>query len=134
MALIQGLNMRIKVDTKEIFHEVDANLSMSTDFKEVASKDTAGKLVTPGAQSWSLSCNALLENDGTTKEDLKTLSDKWKAKSVHAVTFTTGTSGDVIYSGNAYIESVEVSSPNEEGVNVSYNLRGDGDLTIAAVV
>lgn len=132
MALYQGAVMRLTVDTKEIFHEVDASIEASTDFKEVASKDTSGKIVSAGSQSFTISCStSLLDNDGSTQEDLYTLASKWKAKTSHAVTFTTGTTGDVIFSGTVYIESFSVSAVNEEYSTAEYTLRGTGDLTIA---
>ena len=135
MAYYEGATMRLTVDTKEIFHEVDASIEASTEFKEVASKDTTGKILSAGSQSFSISCSSsLLDNDGTTQEDLKTMADKWKAKTSHAVTFTTGTSGDVVFSGNVYIESFSVTATNEEYSTAEYTLRGTGDLTIAAVV
>lgn len=134
MAFYEGAVMRIKLDTKEVLHEVDADIQASTDFKDVASKDTGGKISTPGAQSFTISCNtSLLDNDGTTQEDLFTMATKWKAKTKHAVTFTTGTSGDVIFSGDVYIESFSSGAVNEESSSASYTLRGTGELTIAQV-
>jgi len=133
MALKEGVNMRITVDTKEIFHEVSADLSAATDFKEVASKDTSGKLVSPGAQSWNIPIEALYDNDGTTQEDLYTLATLWKAKTEVAVTLSTNVSGDVIFSGNAYIESFNTNATNEEYITCSFQFRGNGDLTIAQV-
>ena len=134
MAFYEGVAMRLTVDTKEILHEVDVDIQATTDFKEVASKDTSGKIVSPGAQTFSLNCNtSILDNDGTTKEDLFTMATKWKAKSTHAVTFTTGASGDAVFSGTVYIESFSVSAVNEEQSSASYTLKGTGDLTIAQV-
>lgn len=131
MAFYQGTAMRLKIGTKEIFHEVDCEISASTEFKEVASKDTAFKIVTPGSQTYTISCNtSLLDNDGTTQEDLKGLADIWKAKTSHAVTFTTGVTGDVIFSGTVYVETFTASAANEEFATASYTLKGTGDLTI----
>ncbi len=133
MALKEGVNMRISVAGKEIFHEVSANLDATTDFKEVASKDTSGKLVSPGSQSWNIPIEALYDNDGTTQEDLYTLGVLWKNKTEVAVTLSTNVSGDVIYSGNAYIESFNTNATNEEYITCSFAFRGNGDLTIARV-
>lgn len=134
MALKEGVNMRITVGGKEIFHEVSADLSAATDFKEVASKDTSGKLSAPGAQSWNIPIEALYDNDGTTQEDLFTLATLWKDKTQVAVTLSTNVSGDVIFSGNAYIESFNTNATNEEYITCSFSFKGNGDLTIARVV
>lgn len=135
MAYYEGAVMRITIGTKEIFHEVDAELQFTNEFTEIASKDTNGKISTPGSQSFSLSCNAsLIDNDGSVQEDLFTLASKAKAQTKHAFTFTTGATGDVVFSGEVYIESFTVGAVNEEKSTASYNLRGNGDLTIAQVV
>lgn len=134
MAYYEGTTMRLTLGTKQIFHEVDADLNFSIDFKEIASKDTNGKISTPGSYSWSISCNmSLLDNDGTTKEDLFTLATKALAKGLHAITFSTNVTGDVIFSGNAYIEGFTTAAVNEEKSTASFTLRGDGDLTVAEV-
>jgi len=133
MALKEGVNMRITVGGKEIFHEVSADLSFQTDFKEVASKDTSGKLVSPGSSSWNIPVEALYDNDGTTQEDLFTLSTLAINKTEVAVTLTTGVSGDVVYSGNAYIESFNTNATNDEYVTCSFSFKGNGDLTVARV-
>lgn len=134
MALKEGVNMRIKVGGKEIFHEVSADLSATTDFKEVASKDTSGKLVSPGAQSWNIPIEALYDNDGSTQEDLFTLATLWKNKTEVAVTLSTNVVGDVIFSGNAYIDGFTTNATNEEFITVSFSFKGNGDLTVARVV
>lgn len=134
MALTEGVNMRITVGGKEIMHEISADLSAQTDFKEVATKDTNGKLVSPGAQTWGIAIEAMLDYDGTTQEDAYTMSEAWNAKTLVSVTLTTGTSGDAIYSGSAYIADFSTSAKNEEYVSYSFNFKGSGDLTIAKVV
>lgn len=133
MALVEGINMRIEVAGKQIFHEVSAGLDAVTDFKETASKDTGGKKSTPGAQSWNIPIEALYENDGTVKEDPYTLGLIWKNKTLVAITLTTGVVGDVIYSGNAYIENFGLQAQNEEVVTYSWSFKGDGELNIARV-
>lgn len=134
MAYYEGAVMRIKIGTKEIFHEVDAELSFTNEFKEIASKDTSGKISTPGSQSFSLSCNAsLVDNDGSIQEDLFTITSKAKAQTLHDFTFTTGAVGDVVFSGSVYIEGFTVGAVNEEKSTASYTLRGSGDLVIGQV-
>ena len=134
MAYYEGAVMRIKLGTKDIYHEVDAELTFSNEFTEIASKDTPGKISTPGAQSFSLSCSAsLIDNDGSVKEDLFSITSKAKSQELVAFTFTTGASGDVVFSGNVYIEGFTVGAVNEEKSTASYTLKGNGDLNIAQV-
>lgn len=131
MSFYSGTTMRIKIGAKTIFHETDASLSSSIDFKEVASKDSNGKVKTPGSQSWSLSCNALIGNDGTVQEDLKTLYDKHVAKTLVTVEFTTDATGDVVFSGSAYVGTFNVTATNDEEVKGDFSFEGSGALAIA---
>jgi predicted secreted protein len=134
MALNLGENMRLTLDGKLILHEVSASLSFTKDFKEVASKDTNGKLVSPGSNSWNFSVEGLWENDGTVKQDLFAITTMANADAVKTVSFSTGISGDPIFSGNAYVEGFTVDAANEEYVTFSFTVKGSGDLTIAEVV
>ena len=134
MAYYEGTTMRLTLGTKELFHEVDATLNFSLDFNEIASKDTNGKITTPGSYSWSIDCNmSLIDNDGTTQEDLHSLATKAIAKASHAITFSTNVTGDAIFSGNAYIEGFSVTAKKKKKATATFTLRGTGDLTVAEV-
>ena len=130
--IYEGTTMRIKIGSKTIFHEVSATLTSSIDFKEVASKDTNGKLVTPGAQSWSMTANTLIANS-TTQEDLSSLYAAHSGKTAVTIEFTTDVSGDVVFSGSAYVESISIDATNEEVVTGDFSFKGDGDLTMGTV-
>jgi TP901-1 family phage major tail protein len=134
MAFMKGSSMRIKIGTNVIYHETDATLNWSREFKEVATKDTTGVENTPGKSSWSLSSNAYAENAPATENDLKSISDAAQAATLVSVEFTDGVSGNVMYSGQAYIESFSVKATNDETVTFDYVLKGNGDLTTANVV
>ncbi len=133
MALNLGENMRLTLNSKEILHEVSCSLSFTKDFKEIASKDTNGKLVSPGSSSTTISIEGLWENDGTTKHDLFVISGYANANTAYAFSFSTDVIGDVIYSGDAYVDSFSVDATNEEYVTFSFTLKINGDLTIAEV-
>lgn len=134
MAFYEGKKMRITFDGKEIFHEVDCTLNASTEFKDIATKDTVGTESSPGTQSWSVSVNGYASPDTTTENDIKALADAWKASTLAAVTLTDDVSGHVIFSGNAYVENFSVGAPNDETVTMDYSLKGNGELTIGTVV
>lgn len=126
--------MRIKIGTNEVYHETDATLNWQREFKEIASKDTTGVENTPGKSSWSLSSNAYARNAPGTENDLKVISDAAQGGTLVDVEFTDGISGNVMYSGQAYIESFSVKSTNDETVTFDYSLKGNGLLTTANVV
>lgn len=133
MALLQGVNLRIKVGTKTLFHSVTASFSSQMDLKEVSSKDTNGKIKTPGSNSWSLSCNKLISANGdtTTQADAEELMGYHINKTLVDVEFTTGDSGEWILSGQAYISSFTINANNDEEVTGDFSFEGSGDLTLA---
>lgn len=130
MAFYEGSKMRIKIGTENVFHETDATLNWSREFKEIASKDTDGKQSSPGSKSWSLSSSAYAINTPDTQNDLKSIADAANAATLVEVQFTDGVSGNLVFSGQAYIENFSVKSPNDETVSFDYSLKGNGDLTI----
>jgi len=129
---LQGDTMRLKLGGKDIFHEVEVSLDFSRDFKEVATKDTDGKVTTPGDYSFGLSVSAKASSDTTTENSNIMLAgyavngDKLKFELADSV------SGHITYSGEAYIEGFTINANNEESVDMSYSLKGTGTLTIGA--
>jgi TP901-1 family phage major tail protein len=133
MAFQDGKLMRITVGGKEIFHEVSVSLSGGTEFKDVATKDTSGTESTPGSKSWTASVEGVASADSTTEHDLKAMVDLWNAQTLSAITVTDSVSGNIEFSGNAYIENWSVDAANEESVTFSYSLKGSGALTVGSV-
>lgn len=134
MSFYQGKLMRITVAGKDIFHEVDCTLSASTDFKDIATKDTVGTESTPGAQSWNVSVNGFAATGAeVTQQDLAAMAALWKAQTLVAITLSDDVAGSVIFSGNAFIEGFSVGAPNDETVTMDYTLKGNGELTIGTV-
>lgn len=135
MAVLQGTLMRIKKGTKTLFHETEASLSSSIDFAEVASKDTTGVIVTPGDQKWSLSANALVANTpGALQADLAELYADHAAKTLVDIEFSTQVSGDIVFSGQAYIETFNVSSTHKDAVKGDFSFKGNDALSVGVVV
>ena len=133
MAFYSGTTMRIKIGTKTLFHETDATFQSSLELKELASKDITGTEHLPGKIDWSLSCSSLIGNEATLQEDLATLSASHLAKTKLAVTFSTDVTGDVIYSGDVYIESLSIKATNNDTVTGDFNFKGDGIYTVGVV-
>jgi len=133
MAFYQGKLMRISVDGQTIFHEVDCTLSGSTDFKDIATKDTDGTESTQGSKSWNISVNGFVATGATAQEDIKSMSDLWNAQTLVAITLSDDVVGSVIFSGNGYIEGFSVGAPNDETVTFDYTIKGNGALTVGLV-
>ncbi|WP_435263457.1 phage tail tube protein [Tenacibaculum sp. nBUS_03] len=131
MAFYEGSVMRIEIGGKKILHEQDATLNVSSDFKEIASKDTNGVETSPGKKSWSLSSNAYAANSPTTNNGIKDISEAWQSQALVDIKFTDGVGGNMVYQGQAYIESFSIKATTDEAVTFDYSLKGNGELTIA---
>ncbi|WP_418639656.1 phage tail tube protein [Winogradskyella sp.] len=130
MAYYEGSDMRIKIGTNNVFHETDATLNWSREFKEIASKDTDGVESSPGKKSWSLTSSAYVINTPDTQNDLKSIAEAGDLGTLVDVQFTDGKSGNLVFSGQAYIENFSVKATTDDTVTFDYSLKGNGSLTI----
>ena len=137
MSLNYSGSMRIKIDAtgggtaKEIMHEVEASLNEARDFEELASKDITGKDYHPKEGTWSLTGNAIAANSvGDAQIDLQDIVASYQAKTLVAIELTDGITGNMAYSGNAYIENYNLTSSNEDKVKYDFSLKGVGVLTV----
>jgi len=132
MSLDYSGSMRIKIATKTIMHEVEASLNEARDFEELASKDIVGKDFHPKEGTWSLTGNAIAANsNGDAQIDLQAIVASYQAKTLVAIELTDGITGNMAYSGNAYIEKYNLTSANEDKVKYDFSLKGVGTLTVA---
>jgi len=112
-----------------------ASLSVSMETRETTTKDSAGwQENLEGLKSWSLSGDGLvtysISGDYDTPDDLFTiLSNRTLVK----VKFGSATSGEIDYTGDAYLASYEQEAGVEENVTYSFSFTGTGTLTQASV-
>jgi len=126
---------RITVDAENVYHEIEAELSMELETKERETKDTDGTEYRAGKKSWSMSGNGLQVEDTTgTDHTFSALFGKYDAAAEVAVEFTTGASGDKYYSGNGLITNLTVNAAVNEDPTVSWTIQGTGALTEGTVV
>ena len=131
MSLNYSGSMRIKIAEKTIMHEVEASLNEARDFEELASKDIVGKDYHPKEGTWSLTGNAIAANSvGDAQIDLQAIVSSYQAKTLVAIELTDGITGNMAYSGNAYIENYNLTSSNEDKVKYDFSLKGVGVLTV----
>ena len=129
--VINGI-MRFTIDGKEIFHEVEASISGSMEVKKVASKDGITKSL--GDEDWSASVSALGAVDAT-KADTLVLMTAYKSKAVVPLTFTTGESGDITFTGDVFITAFSAKKPKGDALAMDYTLESTtGEIGVAAVV
>jgi TP901-1 family phage major tail protein len=112
-----------------------ASLSVSMETRDVTSKDSAGwQENLEGLKSWSLSGDGLvtysISGDYDTPDELFTLLSN---RTLVKVKFGSATSGEIDYTGDAYLVSYEQEAGVEENVTYSFGFTGTGVLTQASV-
>jgi TP901-1 family phage major tail protein len=112
-----------------------ASLSVSMETRDTTNKDSAGwQENLEGLKSWSLSGDGLvtysISGDYDTPDDLFTLLSN---RTLVKVKFGSETSGEIDYTGNAYLVSYEQEAGVEENVTYSFGFTGTGVLTQASV-
>jgi hypothetical protein len=131
----KGKNLRIKVDDETIFHSTECSFNSSMSLEEIATKDTDGNLVVSGNYTWGVATNMLVADKavGSSQEDFVSLLNKHKAGTQVEIAFTTGTTGDIIITGNAYIESINFTAPTSGFATGDASFKGSGDYTVGTV-
>ena len=112
-----------------------ASLSVSMETRSTTTKDSAGwDENLEGLKSWSLSGDGLvtysISGDYDTPDDLFTL---LSSRTLVKVKFGSATSGEIDYTGDAYLVSYEQEAGVEENVTYSFGFTGTGVLTQASV-
>ena len=112
-----------------------ASLSVSMETRSTTTKDSAGwDENLEGLKSWSLSGDGLvtysIANEFETPDELFTLLSN---RTLVKVKFGSATSGEIDYTGDAYLVSYEQEAGVEENVTYSFGFTGTGVLTQASV-
>ena len=112
-----------------------ASLSVSMETRSTTTKDSAGwDENLEGLKSWSLSGDGLvtysISGDYETPDELFTLLSN---RTLVKVKFGSATSGEIDYTGDAYLVSYEQEAGVEENVTYSFGFTGTGVLTQASV-
>ncbi len=137
--ITSGTDLRISVATNPLAYATSCSLSMSAETRESVSKDSTSSWQdsTVGQLSASLSFEGFFTIDDTinsnNREDFEGLFDNFSGKTQIAWTFSTGTTGDVEYSGNGYITSLDSSAPVEENATYSGTITVTGAVSKATI-
>ena len=112
-----------------------ASLSVSMETRDITTKDSAGwQENLEGLKNWSLSGDGLvtysISGEYETPDELFTILSNRTAIDVKSGSMTTG---EIDYSGKAYLVSYEQEAGVEENVTYSFSITGTGVLTQASV-
>ena len=135
--VFNGTSLVVLVGTKVVGHATSCSLSLSADLPDSTTKQSGGWAdhIT-GLRSWTLSTDGLATVEPNPDASYYTTGDLMSAisnRTLVTVKFTTvsGTTpvtGDLIWSGSAYIESMDISADMEAPVTYSVSFTGVGVL------
>jgi predicted secreted protein len=143
--IFNGTSLVVLIGTEVIGYATSCSLSLAIDTPDSSTKQSLGWADEIGGQrSWSLTTDGLATVvPGTVATYVTTaeLNALAIARTAVVVKFTTvdnstvngvtPVTGDVIYSGSAFIESVDMTADMENPVTYSVSFKGTGPLTIA---
>ena len=144
-SVFNGTSLVVLIGTEVIGFATSCSLSLAIDAPDASTKQSLGWAEEIGGQrSWSLTTDGLATVvPGTvatyvTTAELNALAIARTAVQVKFTTVDNSTvggvtpvTGDVIYSGSAFIESVDMTADMENPVTYSVSFKGTGPLTIA---
>jgi len=145
-SVFNGTSLVVLIGTEVIGFATSCSLSLAIDTPDASTKQSLGWADEIGGQkSWSLTTDGLatvVPGSVATYVSTAELTAMAIARTSVLVKFTTidnGTTptpgvtpvpGDVIYSGQAFIESVDMTADMENPVTYSVSFKGTGALTI----
>ena len=136
--VFNGTSLVVLINGQVIAHSTSCSLSLAVDAPDASDKEAAGWAVEIGGQkSWSVTTDGLstvvpgvLASYVSTDELMILAADRVAVTlKFTTVTGTTPTPGDVYWTGNAFIESVDITADMENPVTFSVSFKGTGALT-----
>lgn len=111
----------------------NCSISMSTQMSDATTKTNLGWSESiPTLKSWSIDTDGL----GVWNENIEEFMEIFNNRTPVQISFKPRniTTGDMIYSGLAFIESFDIEAPMEDGVTYKISLKGSGALDFTASV
>lgn len=135
--IYNGKSLRLKFDDKKFFHATTCQLTVASKTQELATKDTNGDIVSIDGYSATLSTDGLFADIETGQSATQVTSSELMALQLAgtliAFEFTTGTSGDKVFSGNCYVSNTDIGSEVGNKATGSHQFIVSGDITIGTV-
>ena len=139
--IFNGTNLVVLVGSEVVAHSTSCSLSVSADLPDSTTKSSGGWAdEIAGLRSWSLTTDGLATVDPTGASfvvgDIFTSMYNRTKVTVKFTTVTGSTPvvGDLIWSGEAFIESLDVTADMESPATYSVSFTGTGALTQATNV
>lgn len=131
--MVNGTDITIMVATKVIARLTSNDFNLEREVKDVTTKQSAGwRDILVYKKSFNFSANGFYEEKtGSTYKFFEDLYDAWAAGTLVTVKVGSSTSGDVTYSGSAYIKSLKQGAPVEDTATYTVQFEGTGAITKA---
>lgn len=128
---INGSDLLLYIGVEPVGYSRSCSISMNQTMADVTTKSNDGFTESlPTTRSWECSVDGL----AVWQENIKSFTQAFQNKTKLEIKFKprAAVASDLIYSGFAYIESLEISSEMEDAVSFSLSMKGSGALTFAA--
>jgi predicted secreted protein len=136
--VFNGTSLVVLVGTEVIAHATSCSLSVSADLPDATTKQSGGwAQEIAGLRSWTLTTDGLATVEPTgTDYVVGDIFSALNGRTSVTVKFTTANGstpivGDLIWSGSAFVESLDITADMESPVTYSASFTGTGQLTQA---
>ena len=136
--IFNGTNLVVLVGAEVIAHSTSCSLSVSADLPDSTTKQSGGWAEEiAGLRSWSLTTDGLATVEPTgTSYVVGDIVSALNGRTAVTVKFTTANgstviAGDLVWSGSAFVESLDITADMESPVTYSASFTGTGVLTQA---
>jgi predicted secreted protein len=134
--IFNGTNLVVLVGTEVVAHSTSCSLSVSADLPDSTTKSSGGWAdQIAGLRSWSLTTDGLATVEPTgTSYVVGDIFSALNGRQTVTVKFTTVSgntpvTGDLIWYGSAFVESLDITADMESPVTYSVSFTGQGQLT-----
>tara|TARA_R100000808_G_C2091259_1_gene111603 strand:+ start:235 stop:666 length:432 start_codon:yes stop_codon:yes gene_type:complete len=138
--VINGTKFGVYAAGTKIGYATSASISMNHNLRDTSTKDSSGwRDQMEGQRDWEVSVEGMVifvDNSGGAISD-KTMDELYSSyiasRTAFTIMFSTEVSGDIKWSGEAYMTSLSADTPNEDSSTWSGSFSGTGALTQATV-
>lgn len=138
--VINGTKFGVYAGSTKIGYATSASISMNHNLRDTSTKDSSGwRDQMEGQRDWEVSVEGMVifvDNSGSAISDI-TMDELYTSyiatRASFTLMFSTEVTGDIKWSGDAYMTSLSADTPNEDSSTWSGSFSGTGALTQATV-
>ena len=138
--VINGTKFGVYVAGTKVAYATSASISMNHNLRDTSTKDSGGwRDQLEGQRDWEVSVEGMLiftNLDGTAVSGLtanELYSSYIYSRTQFELKFSTEVTGDIKWTGQAFLTSLSADTPNEDSSTWSGSFSGTGELVQAAV-